>query len=121
MSQQVPIIDAIVNEPVSMINAFTVPPAESDRFLQRWRVNARAMAKQQGFIRARMYRSLINESELRFINVAEWASGKDLAQARKNPEWRAAVERMLDDPDLHITPRPSVYELAVEVRPRGTL
>jgi heme-degrading monooxygenase HmoA len=121
MSQQVPIIDALVSEPVSMINAFTVPAVESDRFLQRWRDNARAMAKQQGFSRARMYQSLITDSELRFINVAEWASGKDLAQARKNPEWRAAVERMFGDPDLHITPRPSVYELTVEVHPGDTL
>ena len=117
MSQPVAIIDALVNEPVSMINAVAVPLGESDKFLQRWRDNARAMAKQPGFIRAHMYRSLINGPELRFINIAEWASGKALAEARKHPEWRASVQRMLDDPDLHITPRPSVYELAVEVNP----
>lgn len=121
MSQQVPIIDALVDEPVSMINAFTVTRDESGRFLQRWKDNASAMAKQPGFIRACMYRSLIKDSELRFINVAEWASGKALAEARKNAEWRGAVQRMLDDPELHITPRPSVYELAIDVHAGDSL
>jgi (hydroxyamino)benzene mutase len=121
MSQQVPVIDALVDEKVSMINAFTVPRDESNRFLRRWKDNASAMAKQPGFIRACKYRSLIDDSELRFINVAEWASGKALAEARKNAQWRGAVERMLDDPELHIRPRPSVYELAVDVQPGDSL
>ena len=115
MSQQPPITDALVSEPVSMINAFSMPLEESDRFLDRWKDNARAMAKQPGFMRARMYRSLISESELRFINIAEWESGNALARARRNPEWHAAVQRMHGDPELHIKPRPGVYELAVEV------
>jgi (hydroxyamino)benzene mutase len=123
MTQQVPVIDALVDETVSMINAFTVPRDESDRFLRKWKDDASAMAKQPGFIQARMYRSLINDSELRFINVAEWASGKALAlaAARKNAEWRGAVERMLDDPELHIRARPSAYELAVDVQPGDSL
>jgi hypothetical protein len=37
MSQQVPVIEALVDETVSMINAFTVPRDESDRFLRRWK------------------------------------------------------------------------------------
>jgi heme-degrading monooxygenase HmoA len=121
MSQQVPVIDALVDETVSMTNAFTVPRDESNRFLRRWKDNASAMAKRPGFIRACMYRSLIDDSELRFINVAEWASGKALAEARKNAEWRGAVERMLDDPELHIRSGPSVYELAVDVQPGDSL
>jgi heme-degrading monooxygenase HmoA len=121
MSQPVHVIDAPVSEPVTMINAFTVPLAESDRFLQRWKDNVRVMARQPGFVRARMYRSLISECELRFINVAEWASGEALAQARKSSEWRAAVQQMLEDPKLHVTPRPGVYQLAVEVQPGDTV
>lgn len=46
--------DALVGEPVTLINAFTVPPAESDRFLRRWQDNARIMATAPGFIRARL-------------------------------------------------------------------
>jgi heme-degrading monooxygenase HmoA len=106
-----------VNQPVTLINAFTVPPEESERFLQRWKDNARIMADQPGFIRARMYRSLLDDVELRFINVAEWDDKKALDEAIANPEFRASVQRVLDDPDLHITPRPVVYQVAIDVHP----
>jgi len=110
-----------VSEPVTLINAFSVPLEESDRFLERWKDNARVMAAQPGFIRARMHRSLVGDAELSFVNVAEWSSGHALAQAQSNPNFRASVQRMIDDPDLHVTPRPSVYEVAVDVHPGDTL
>ncbi len=92
-----------------------VPPEESERFLRRWKDNARIMAGQPGFIGARMYRSLVDDVELRFINVAQWDSGKALDAARANPEWRTSMQRVLDDPDLHVTPRPVVYQVAIDV------
>jgi heme-degrading monooxygenase HmoA len=113
--------DALVGEPVTLINAFTVPPAESERFLRRWRDNARIMAAQPGFIRARMFRALDDEVGLRFINVAEWNSGKALDHARANPEWRSSVQRLLDDPELHVTARPAVYQVVIDVRPGDAL
>jgi len=94
-------------QPVTLINAFTVPLHESDRFLRRWKDNAGIMAGQPGFILARMYKSL-EDAELRFINVAEWSSGKALAKARSNPEFLASVRRLMDDPKLHVTPRPDL-------------
>lgn len=94
-----------------------VPPEESERFLRRWKDNARIMAGQPGFIGARMYRSLVDDVELRFINVAQWDSGKALDAARANPEWRTSMKRVLDDPDLHVTPRPVVYQVAIDVHP----
>jgi heme-degrading monooxygenase HmoA len=52
VSQPVTGADALVSEPITLINAFTVPPDESERFLDRWKDNARIMAGQPGFIRA---------------------------------------------------------------------
>jgi heme-degrading monooxygenase HmoA len=121
MSHTVTLTDALVSEPVTLINAFTVPPEESERFLRRWANNAQIMASQPGFIRARMYRSLVENVELRFINVGEWDSGKALDAARANPDWRASMQRVLDDPDLHITPRPVVYQVALDVHPGDPL
>lgn len=121
VSHTVTLTDARVSEPVTLINAFTVPPEESDRFLRRWADNARIMASQPGFIRARMYRSLLDDVELRFINVGEWDSGKALDAARANPDWRASMQRVLDDPDLHIIPRPVVYQVALDVHPGDPL
>ena len=40
-----------------LINAFTVPLDESERFLRRWKENAGVMARQPGMLRATMYRT----------------------------------------------------------------
>jgi heme-degrading monooxygenase HmoA len=109
--------DALVDEPVTLINLFTVPPSEFDRFLRGWRDSARIMATQPGFIRARMYCTLDAGVEPSFINVAEWESGKALDQATTNPEFRRSVQGRLDDPMLHVVGRPAIYQLSVEVRP----
>jgi heme-degrading monooxygenase HmoA len=121
MSQPATGADAVVSEPVTLINAFTVPPEESALFLRRWRDNARIMAGQPGFRRARMYRSLVDDAELTFINVAEWDSRKALERATATPEFVASVQRVLDDPDLHIIARPVVYQVAVDVHPGDPL
>lgn len=117
--------DALVNEPVTVINAFTVPKEEAERFQERWtdtaRILNRIMADQPGFIRARLYRSLVADAEPRFVNVSEWDSANALDAAQANPEWRATVQRLLGDPDLHVTARPAVYQVAVDVHPGDPL
>ncbi|WP_330230308.1 antibiotic biosynthesis monooxygenase [Nocardia sp. NBC_00508] len=113
--------DTTVDHPATLINIFKVPVDESGPFLERWNDNARIMAQQAGFIRARMFRSLDDDVELRFINVAEWKSGNALDTARANLEWRASVKRVLEDPDLHIHARPVVYGTDLDVRPGDTL
>ena len=121
MSDQVRLSEPSVDKPVTLINAFTVPLHESDRFLGQWKDNARIMAGQPGFIRARMYKSLVEDAELGFINMAEWSSGEALAKARANPEFLTSVRRVMDDPELHVTPRPAIYQVAVEVHPGDIL
>jgi heme-degrading monooxygenase HmoA len=103
--------------PVTLINTFVVPVPETDRFLMRWRDNVRAMSVQPGFVRAVMYRGLDDGSEPRFVNIADWESGKALDAAREDPEWRAAVHRILDDPELHVIARPVDYRVELDVRP----
>jgi heme-degrading monooxygenase HmoA len=93
-----------MNGPVTLINAFSVPVAESERFLSSWKESARIMDRQPGF-----------------INVAEWASRELFEKAIATPEFRASAQRMIEDPDLHITARPAVYEVAVTVHPDEVL
>lgn len=113
---EVPVDD----EPVTLINLFKVPSAEAEHFLERWKDNARVMVAQPGFIRLRLLRSLVDDAEMRFINVAEWESGRDLKQGYENPEWRASAQRMLADRDLHVTAQPRVYEVTLELYPGDT-
>jgi len=107
----------VETQPVTLVNVFRVPAGESEQFLQRWKDNARAMVGQPGFIRLRMLRSLVDHAEMRFINVAEWASGSDLDRGYENPDWQESVQHMLGDPDLHVTALPRVYEVALELHP----
>ncbi|MDR8407935.1 antibiotic biosynthesis monooxygenase [Nonomuraea sp. 3-1Str] len=106
-----------VDEPITMINAFTVPIEESEAFLPLWEENAEIMARQPGFIRARLHRSMIDDAELRFVNVAQWESGRQLEEALSRPEWHESAQRLLNDPGLHITTRPSIYEVVVDLLP----
>ena len=106
-----------MSEPITLINAFTVPVDETEEFLRRWKNTAAIMAGQPGFVRARMYRSVADDAELRFVNVAEWESRQAFEQVTANPDFRTATQRVLAAPDLHIVPRPAVYEVAVDLRP----
>ena len=121
ISANVTLTEAKIDDPVALINAFSVPVEEDELFLERWKDNARAMSDQPGFVRARMFRSLVDDAEIRFVNVAEWATGAALDAARENPEWRATIYRILDDPNLHVTARPVVYRAEIEVGPGDKL
>jgi heme-degrading monooxygenase HmoA len=110
-----------VSDPITLINAFSLPAEESGRFVDRWKDNARAMASQPGFVRAKLFTALNPGAELLHINVTEWESGTALDDARKNPEWLASRQRVLNDPELHVTARPEAYMVALEVMPGDAL
>ncbi|MFF0490446.1 antibiotic biosynthesis monooxygenase family protein [Nocardia sp. NPDC004068] len=112
---------AATDQPVTLINAFSVPTSQKDRFLSRWKDNARLMASAPGFIQARMLQAVSDKAELTFVNVAEWRSGTALDAARTNPEWQQSIRRLIEDPDLDVTARPMVYRTAIDVAPGDEL
>lgn len=105
------------DQQVTLINVFTVPVEHSERFLHSWRQRADAMARQPGFIAATMYRAVHDDADLRFINVAEWATEDALERALAVTGLPAQARPMLDD--LGITSRPAVYRAEVRLRPAG--
>jgi heme-degrading monooxygenase HmoA len=111
----------VKSEPVTLVNLFKVPPGSRSNSLSGWKDNARVMMGQPGFIRLRLLRSLVDDADMRYINVAEWASGADLERGYANPEWQASVQRLLKDRELHVTAQPRVYEVALELRPGDDL
>jgi heme-degrading monooxygenase HmoA len=106
-----------VDGPVTVIKSYTVPADEADHFAEAYQENARIMSTQPGFIRSRLHKPLADAPEIRFMHIAEWASGTALDQATGNPEWRAALQRLFDDPGLHITSTPASYRVVSELRP----
>lgn len=107
--------DAIMQDQVTVINVFSVPVENRDKFLPRWKIGVGVMAAQPGFIQAQMFRSLDPSAEFGFVTVARWASGAALAEARKNPEWRASVQLLMDN--VGAAPKPMIYETALVVSP----
>lgn len=105
---------------VTLINAFSMPTAETERFVQRWLHTAEVMAAQPGLVRARMYRSLDADGDPRFVNVADWSSGEAFTAATATPEFSASANAILTDPDLHVVARPVLYEVAYEIRPSSS-
>jgi hypothetical protein len=81
--------DASESQPVAVINAFTVPPDETERFQERWtdtaRILVRIMADQPVFIRARLYRCLTDDAEPRIINISEWDSATPWTPRKPTP------------------------------------
>jgi heme-degrading monooxygenase HmoA len=100
-----------------LINVFTVPRDETDRFLALWKEQATIMSAQPGFVRARLHRATRDDAEYRFINVAEWASEELFTKAVSNPEFVSLANRMLTGSGLHITAQPAIYEVVVDLRP----
>lgn len=110
-----------MSQPITLINAFTVPPEQSERFLYRWKDNARSMTGQPGSIRARLYRCLHADAEPRLINVAEWQHRDAPQAATATAAFRAPTQRMLHDPGLHLIPRPALYRVALDLHPGDRL
>ncbi|HEY3472081.1 MAG TPA: antibiotic biosynthesis monooxygenase family protein [Amycolatopsis sp.] len=106
-----------VDGPVTVIKHYTVPAGEAGYFVERYQENARIMAAQPGFVRSRLHRPLADAPEVRFVHIAEWSSGTALDKATGNPEWQASLQRMFDDPGLHITSEPASYRVVVELHP----
>ncbi len=109
MNPTVPATDA----PVTVINTMSVPAAQRDLFLQRWRDSAQYMAAAAGFRRTRMFQAVGEAAEAVFVNVGDWDSGTALGNALGTPEWRELTMRMQDGLDL--TARPMIYHLTLEL------
>ena len=106
-----------VDAPVTLIKNYAVPTAEAEHFIEVYRENARIMSAQPGFIGSRLHRALGDGPEARFVHIANWESGIQLDEATANPEWRASLQEMFNDPSLHITSEPGAYRVVVELHP----
>jgi quinol monooxygenase YgiN len=111
----VPATDA----PVTVINQMSVPAAQRELFLERWRDSAQYMAAAAGFRRSRMFEAVGASDEAVFVNVGDWDSGAALGNALGTPQWQQLTTRIQNDLDL--TARPMIYHLAIDVAPGDVL
>jgi len=97
----------------------SVPVAQRDLFLHRWRESAEYMAAASGFRRSRMFQAAGAEAEAVFVNVGDWDSGTALRNALDTPRWRELTLRIQNDLDL--SARPMIFHLALDVAPGDVL
>ena len=112
------------NEPLVLINLFSMPAEGVDQFLADWERNTEHSRTAKGFRGTRLHRSLDPEADYPLVNVARWDSEEDWQEAvsrfflASHPEhegeqgpWVSAhpdlykVVHVIDDPQAEAFPR----------------
>jgi len=78
---------------VVLISPFEVPAGEDERFVAGWNAVRELFAARQGYLGARLHRSL-GVSDFRFVAVVRWSSPLMFARALQQPEIERAIARM---------------------------
>lgn len=84
-------LGAADDEPIQLINVFTMDAPDVQSFLEVWADDSAYMKRQPGFIRAQLHRGTGGSTT--FVNVATWESAAALRAAFSAPEFQAAVAR----------------------------
>ena len=72
------------NSPVTLINVFTVEPAQQDQLIELLKRGTDTLfSKQPGFVAASFHRSLDGR---RVVNYGQWQSLKDIEAFRAKPD-----------------------------------
>lgn len=91
MDERVTLHDQMAEEvgPVTLINTFTVDPAEVDQLVQAWAADVDVMKRQPGFVSTQLHRGIGGSSVV--VNVAVWDSVDAFRRAFSNPEFQAKL------------------------------
>lgn len=79
--------------PVTLINCFVVADGREDAFANLLAGTCRYFSAQRGFISLRLHRALSPGAAYRFINVAEWASAAQFAEAHASAEFKSLISQ----------------------------
>jgi heme-degrading monooxygenase HmoA len=77
-----------------LINPFDVPPGEDAAFTEAWERAATLLRRHPGFHASRLYRSVTDEADFRWVNVARWETAAAFGAAAQDPEFQAAARAM---------------------------
>lgn len=83
---------------VTFINVFEIAREDLEGFKAGWTRLAGIMASAPGFRGARLHEAISGDTRFQLVNVAHWESEQAWRDAAANPEMRAAVTEIADDP-----------------------
>lgn len=69
-------------DPVLLINVFEVPAGTEPHFVEWWEKSSTCLAKEPGFVDAKLHRSVQPGTPFQFINIAHWETAEALDRAR---------------------------------------
>ena len=78
---------------VVLITPFEAPAGEDERFLGGWSAMRERFAARQGYLGARVHRSL-DQADFRFVTVVRWSSPLMLSRSLQQPEVEQAIAAM---------------------------
>lgn len=67
---------------VTMINAFEMPVAATDRFVSEWTTDLDFMRAQPGFVSGTLYKAGSEMARFRYVNVAHWRDQRSFEDAQ---------------------------------------
>lgn len=91
--------------PVTLINAFEVPPSEDADFIATWERQREFLGAQEGYISTKLHKSLAPTADFRYVNVAEWESPQAFQAATSQPEFRSLAGRFAFHASLYTVER----------------
>lgn len=96
-----------MDEPVTLINSFEVPPDAASDFIAAWERTRDYLQAQPGYVDTALHQSLTPEADFQFVNIARWRSAADFAAAIQSPGFGASAAGLAGD-----RPHAALYQIA---------
>jgi heme-degrading monooxygenase HmoA len=96
-----------MDEPVTLINSFEVPPDAASDFIAAWERARDYLETQPGYVDTALHQSLTPEADFQFVNIARWRSAADFAAAIQSPGFGASAAGLAG-----YRPHAALYQIA---------
>jgi heme-degrading monooxygenase HmoA len=93
---------------VTLINPIEVPQGSEERCLDIWRRTADYLSEQDGFVSARLHRSLAPGARFRFVGISMWRDDAAISELLADEAFMALVDEM------EFPSAPALYEVVEE-------
>jgi heme-degrading monooxygenase HmoA len=98
-------------EPLTLINVFEIAAEDIDTFLNGWQQRLEMMSAKQGFISARLFRAVSQDTRFQLVNVAQWATKEDFARATADEGFRHSQQTGAAAIGASVRANPGLYQV----------
>jgi heme-degrading monooxygenase HmoA len=97
-------------EPLTLINVFEIAAEDVDGFLEGWQKRLEMMSAKQGFISARLFRAVSENTRFQLVNVAQWATEADFQRATSDESFRHSQQTGAAAIGASVRANPGLYQ-----------